>query len=72
MNWGDRYFEQKIRAWVAAEILDRSQQLANGLAADYADYRNRVGYLSALGDILQTMQTTERDMSAAPDRQERT
>lgn len=68
MNFADRYFAQKLETWAKARLAERTAQIASGLAADYADYRNRVGYLEALNDMLNEMQVTEREMS--PQRQE--
>ena len=71
MNFADRYFEQKVSAWAKNERADRAQQLAVGGAADYPDYRERIGYIRALDDMLATILATEREMAATPQRQER-
>jgi len=71
VNFADRYFEQKIAHWAKTERGVRAGELAGGMAADFADYRYRAGYIAALDDLLVTLQAVEREMSAAPDRQER-
>lgn len=71
MNFGDRYFEQKIQQWAKAKISERSLELMNGMADDHANYRERVGYIAALQDLLAEMQVTEREMTARPETQER-
>lgn len=68
MNITDSYFADKIERWAKSVRGERATQLATGMASDYADYRNRVGYLTALDDLLNQMQVTEREMS--PERQE--
>lgn len=68
MNFADRYFADKIEAWATERSKECAAQLASGLASDYADYRNRVGYLQALDDLLAEMSAVERVM--APQRQE--
>lgn len=68
MNITDSYFADKIERWAKSARGERATQLATGMASDYADYRNRVGYLTALDDLLNQMQVTEREMS--PERQE--
>ena len=68
MNFADRYFANRLESWAENRFAERSGQLAAGLAEDHADYRNRVGYLECLNDLLAEMQVAEREMS--PQRQE--
>ena len=39
---------EALRSRLAVEIAEQSRQLANGAAADYPDYRERVGMLRGL------------------------
>lgn len=41
-------FEIDLRALIAEEIADKTKNLVSGTAADYADYRERLGYIRAL------------------------
>lgn len=61
---------EALRAKVTAEIAERTRQLGTGMAADYPDYRERVGtirgllllneYLTELTEDDETTQRRER------------
>lgn len=71
LTFGDSYFRNKLVDWVKTQRTERLVALSQGVASDFSDYTNRVGYIAALDDFLITMHATEREMNAAPDRQER-
>ena len=52
LTFADRYYQTALHERINMERASRAQHLADGLASSHEDYRERVGYLSALRDVL--------------------
>jgi hypothetical protein len=52
LTYADKYHQTQLHARINDERMARSEQLATGLAASMEDYRERIGYLTALRDVL--------------------
>lgn len=52
MNHLDLVFYRKLREKIEEERQNRLIWLSNGNAANFSDYKNDVGYLRSLSDIL--------------------
>lgn len=52
MNHLDLVFFRRLREKIEEEKETRMQYLANGYAASFDEYKNGVGYLRSLSDVL--------------------
>lgn len=52
----DATLEDIVRKKILQAIQDETQNLVNGMAGDYADYRYRVGTLKGLSNALDCIQ----------------
>lgn len=43
-----RHEKEKLENWIETEYNSKCMHLSDGKAKDYADYRERVGYIKAL------------------------
>lgn len=52
-----------LRQRIADEIAEQSRQIANGAAADHADYKHRVGQIRGLGRVIEILDdiTTDKE-----------
>lgn len=67
LTYADRYHQAQLHARINDERRARSEQLATGLASSMEDYRERIGYLAALRDVL----LWSDDIAAAANRETR-
>lgn len=58
----EHLFHTKLREKLQAEIESEASAICEGSADDYADYRNRVGRLSALRDALEMSVETQSEL----------
>ena len=68
LTYSDRYHRDQLVARIKDERMARTAQLGEGLASDYQDYRERIGYLNALRDVL----GWSDDIAASVNREKRT
>lgn len=61
----DRHWSELVIR-IEREYSDRNQQLAQGFAKSFEEYRERVGYLTALRDIGRWSEEIIRSMDAKP------
>lgn len=57
-------FHHRLAKKIAADLAERSTQLANGYAESFEDYRYRAGIIAGLNRVLELCRTVEREMSA--------
>lgn len=57
----DLRFIRTLTMWIDDETQTRMESLGSGGAQDYAEYRQRVGYLKALADVRAQCEEIERD-----------
>lgn len=50
-----------IEARLSAEMVERYQQLAAGMAADWADYRERVGFIKGVCRAMDIVEELAKD-----------
>lgn len=53
---------------IEKETFERIGRIAAGTATDFADYRERVGYVRALNDVTTWFEEAQRDMEKAENR----
>lgn len=61
MDAGSTWFQKEIERRIRDIAEDRTNALLANAAYDFADYRHRVGYLQALGDVLAICESVEDD-----------
>lgn len=64
-SFSDRHWTALV-AKIDQEYADRTKQLAAGFAKSHDEYRERVGYLTALRDIAAWSEEIARSMDARP------
>lgn len=57
---------ERARKEIGETIENRSQQIASGIAGDYADYRFRCGQLIGLNDSLNILDGIVKSMGERP------
>lgn len=55
-------FHERLRSHILETILKRQEDLAAGLATDFADYKARASYIKALNDVLQMCEDLEKEL----------
>lgn len=54
-------FHKKLLAKIEDQKLKRQEYLANGYASDYPNYREAVGYLQGLNDVIKLCDDIEQE-----------
>ncbi len=62
MSGLDLRLYEKILDAASQVMADRMEQLTRGIAADYTDYRYRVGYLAGMHDLLKIAKEAQEEI----------
>ena len=67
MDAGSLYFGRRLMDIITEQQAAKLYPLAQGMALDFGDYKDRAGYLRALSDVLKwmesiTMEDEKREM----------
>lgn len=69
MHPADRVFMKRLLAKIHEEAGTRVEQVAGGMAKDYADYQNRCGYVQALDHVREWCREIAESDDENPERQ---
>ncbi len=65
-TYGDTALRKFLEERLEAEVADRIKELSLGMAADWSDYRNRVGHIGGLSRAMELLEDTFTEMNGDP------